>query len=181
MKKTEKMFTGEELAKGWESVGEYRPWWFDTSARYPKVYTMDGKGAPIVWDDEGVEYQVVVTRECTGDDTCAIVLSNKKKRVLIMVHRDLPHVMMHGSVEKKIEWQEYNDKGLWAAKKHCPDYRIEAAVINPKVKTLEKLGVVKTIIKKVMEDKINQKGGDDEPASGKDSKDQGAIEKGQNG
>ena len=67
---------------------------------------------------------------------------------------------------------------MWAAKKHCPDYKLEAVIINPKIKTLEKLGVVKGIIKKVMEAKINQKGGNDEPAPGEDPKDQEPAEKG---
>ena len=178
MKKTEKVFQSDELAKNWESVGAYRPWWFDTSTKYAKIYTFDGKGIPIVWDDEETEFTVEETRECTGDGTCALVLSNKKKRALVLVHRDLPHVMIHGSIEKKIEWQEYTKEGLWAAKKHCPGYKLEAVIMNPKIKTLEKLSVVKGIIRKVMEAKINQKGGNDEPAPGEDPKDQEPVAKG---
>ena len=151
MKKMEMVFKSKELEKGWESIGTYRPWWFDTSTKFAAVYSLDGKGTPIVWDDEGIEFTVEETRECTGINTCAIVLSNKKNRALVLIHRDLPHlihrdlpnVMIHGSIEKEIEWQEYTSLGLWAAKKHCPDYNLEAAIINPMIKTLEGLGVIK--------------------------------------
>ena len=79
---------------------------------------------------------------------------------MIVVHKDLDHVMIYGSVEKKITWDEYNREGLWTVKKHCNEFDLEAVVFNPNLKTLEKHGITKTIIKKVIKakDLIDNKG-----------------------
>ena len=74
MNKAERIYQSEALIEGWGKIEIGRPWWFDTSTKYPDVYTLDGKGAPIVWDDEGVEFTVEETRQCTGDDTCTVIL-----------------------------------------------------------------------------------------------------------
>lgn len=70
---------------------------------YTKRYTLDKQGTSIVWDDE--TFSVEETRQCTGDDTCTIILANKDKKALVLIHRDLDHVLIKGGVEKKIEWQ----------------------------------------------------------------------------
>ena len=151
MNKAELIYQSEALTEGWEKIGSDRPWWFDTSVAYQKRYSLDGRGTPIVWDDEDIDFSVEDTRQCTGGDTCTIILAQNKKRALVMVNRELDAVMVLGGVEKEITWEDYTQKGLWAVKQHIPGYVLEAVIINPKIKTLEKFKVVKSIIKKVIE------------------------------
>lgn len=169
--KKEKVFNSQVVIDGWDGIDQYRTWWFDTSVTYPKRYSLDNEGIPICWDVE--TFPVEETRKCTGDDTCTIVLSNKNKKVLIVIHKDLDHVMIQGSVTKEITWEDYNREGLWAVKKHLPGYALEAVIINPKVKTLEKHKVVKAVIKKVIEAANIMKGKDSGPAKKEDSENQG--------
>jgi hypothetical protein len=162
------IYQSEALNNGWLGIGSDRTWWFDTSEEYQKRYTLDKKGIPIGWDD-GV-YPVEETRQCTGDNTCTIILANKQKKALVLVHKDLDHVLILGSINKKVEWEDYNSQGLWAIKKHLTEYSLDAVIINPKIKTLEKFKVVKAIIKKVIETR-NLEGKDHEPAQEEDTED----------
>jgi len=165
----EMIYQSESLANGWAGIGSNRTWWFDTSEDYGKLYTLDRQGIPIGWCD-GV-YQVEETRQCTRDNTCTIILTNKKQKALVLIHRDLEHVLILGGVDKKVEWEDYNRMGLWAVKKHLTEYDLEAVIINPKIKTLEKFKVVKAIIKKVLETRDLMKGDDHEPAQKEDTAD----------
>ena len=162
MNKAERIYQSEALSEGWEKIGSDRPYWFDTSVAYQKRYTLDGRGIPIVWDDEDIEFPVEDTRQCTGDDICTIILAQNKKKALVMVNRQLDAARVLGGVEKEITWEDYTKKGLWAVKKHIPGYELEAVIINPKIKTLEKFKVVKSIIKKVIETRNFIQGGNHE-------------------
>ena len=171
MNQTERIYQSKSLSEAWGKIEIVRPWWFDTSTKYPDVYTLDGKGAPIVWDDEGVEFSVTETRQCTGDDTGTIILAHNKKRALVMVSGKLEHVKVLGGVQKDVSWEDYTREGLWAVKKHMSDYVLQAVIINPNIKTLEKFKVVKAIIKKVVEARDYIQGGNHEPAIEKNTKD----------
>ena len=169
MNKVERIYQSEALINGWEGIGSHRTWWFETEEEYLKRYTLDRQGIPIVWDDE--VFDVEETRECTGDDTCTIILASEKKKALVLINKDLDHVLIQGSVKKEIDWEDYNREGLWAVKKHCTGYALEAVIINPKIKTLEKFKVVKSIIKKVIEARDFIQGGDHESAGEENKKD----------
>ena len=171
MNQTERIYQSKALTEAWGKIEIGRPWWFDTSTKYPDVYTLDGKGVPVVWDDEAVEFTVAETRQCTGDDTGTIILAHNKKRVLVMVSGKLEHVKVLGGVQKDVSWEDYTREGLWAVKKHMPDYALQAVIINPNIKTLEKFKVVKAIIKKVVEARDYIQGGNHEPAKEKNPKD----------
>ena len=172
MKLFERVFGSEALVKGWKSIGPHRTWWFDLSQVYHKQYSLDGKGTPIYWDDEVFETQV--TRDATVDDTCTAVLSSKNKKAIIIINRHMDHVEIQGSVFHEVSWEDYNRLGLWAVKKHCPGYQLEAVIINPTMKTLKKYKVVKAIINKVveMENLIKAKEKSDEHAEGADTANQ---------
>jgi len=169
--KVEKVFKSQAVIDGWASIDQYRTWWFDTSVTYPKIYSLDNEGIPICWDDE--TFPVEETRKATVDDTCTVILTNKNKKALIVIHKDLDHVMIQGSVTKEVTWENYNREGLWAAKKHCTGYTLDAVIINPKVKTLEKHKVVKAVIKKVIETANIMKGKDSGSAKKEDRENQG--------
>jgi hypothetical protein len=169
MQKMEKVYQSEALINGWESISSHRAFWFDTTEEFAKSYTLDKKGIPIVWDEE--TFEVEETRQATVDDTCTIILTNKKKKVLVLIHRDLDNVVIQGGVVKEVDWGNYNSEGLWAIKKHCTGYTMEAVILNPKIKTLEKFKVVKAIIKKVIETRNLMEGKDHEPAQKKDTED----------
>ena len=171
MNKAERIYQSEALSEGWEKIGNDRPYWFDTSVTYQKRYSLDGRGIPIVWDDEDIEFPVEDTRQCTGDDTCTIILAQNKKRALVMVNRQLDAVRVLGGVEKEVTWEDYTKKGLWAVKQHIAGYALEAVIINPKIKTLERFKVVKSIIKKVIETRSFIQGGKHEPANEENPKD----------
>lgn len=167
MGKMEMIYNSEALISGWLGIGPNRTWWFDTSQDYGKIYSLDRQGIPIVWDDDA--FDVTETKECTGEYTCTIILANKKKKVLVLVHRDLDHVLILGSINKQITWEDYNGRGLWAVKQHLTGYDLEAVIFDPKIKTLEKLKVVKGIIKKVIATRDIMKGKDNEPAQTEDT------------
>ena len=167
----ERVFQSDALTSAWRGIGPARTWWFDTSTNYGKPYSLDGQGIPIWWDDD--VFPVEETRQCTGDDTCTVILSKAKKRVLIVINKALDHVIVQGSVEKMVTWDDYNRQGLWAAKQHCTDYAMTAVVINPLIKTLEKFKVLKSTIKKVIAARDLMKGADNEPAEKADTADQG--------
>ena len=171
MNQTERIYQSKALTEAWGKIEIVRPWWFDSSTKYPDVYTLDGKGVPVVWDDEGVEFTVEETRQCTGDDICSIILSQSKKRALVMVNSKLEHVKVLGGVQKDVSWEDYTRQGLWAVKKHMPDYALQAVIINPNIKTLEKFKVVKAIIKKVVDARDYIQGGNHEPGSEDNPKD----------
>jgi len=171
MNQTERIYQSKALIEAWGKIEIVRPWWFDTSTKYPDVYTIDGKGAPIVWDDEGVEFTVEETRQCTGEDTCTVILSHNKKRALVMVSGKLEQVKVLGGVQKDVSWEDYTREGLWTVKKHMPDYALKAVIINPNIKTLEKFKVIKSIIKKVIEARDFIQGGANESSIEKNTKD----------
>ena len=168
MENLEMVYQGQELSNGWTGIGSYRKWWFDTSEQYSKIYSLDKKGIPIVWDDE--TYNVDEIKQCTKDDVCTIILSDKKKKTLVLIHKDMDHVLIQGAMDKKISWQDYTQFGLWAVKKHCTGFDLEAVIFNPKIKTLEKFGIIKGIIKKIIETRDLTKG-KDHAASKKDKAD----------
>ena len=165
----ETVYQSEALSNGWAGIGSQRTWWFDTTEQYSKIYTLDRQGIPIVWDDE--VFDVEETRQCTKNDTCTIILKDKKKKALVLIHKELDHVLIQGGVAKEIEWEDYNKEGLWAVKKHCTGYNLEAVIFNPKIKTLEKYGIVKTIIKKIINTRDLIRGKDHESAKAKDKAD----------
>ena len=88
-----------------------------------------------------------------------------------MVSGKLKHVKVLGGVQKDISWEDYTREGLWAVKKHMPDYALKAVIINPNIKTLEKFKVVKSIIKKVVEARDYIQGGNHEPGNEENPKD----------
>jgi hypothetical protein len=161
MEQMEMIYQSEALTNGWIGIGSHKNWWFDTSEQYSKIYTLDRQGIPIVWDDE--TFSVEEIRQCTKDDICTIILSDKKKKALVLIHKDLDNVQILGGVEKEIFWEDYKRQGLYAIKKNCDKYNLEAVIFNPKIKTLEKFKVVKAIIKKVIETRDLIKGKDHEP------------------
>ena len=169
MENMEMIYQSEALSNGWAGIGSQRIWWFDTAEQYSKIYTLDRQGIPIVWDDE--TFSVEEIRQCIKDDTCTIILSDNKKKALVLIHKDLDNVQILGGVEKDIFWEDYNRQGLYAIKKHCTGYELEAVIFNPKIKTLEKFKVVKAIIKQVIETRDLIKGKDHEPTQKKDTED----------
>lgn len=171
MKAFEKIYRSEALIRGWTAIGPNRTWWFDTAEAYPKQYTLDRQGIPICWDDD--VFQVEETRLCTGDDTCTILLVDKDKKVLVMIHKDQPNVLIKGAVSKEVTWEDYNREGLWAIKKHCPEYRLDAVIINPKMKTLQKYKILKSLVKEVVKGK--GKGEVNEPAAKTNAKNQASV------
>jgi len=168
MENLEMVYQSEALTNGYAGIDSHRNWWLDTSEQYSKIYSLDKKGIPIVWDDE--TYSVDEIRQCTKNDTCTIILFDKNKKVLVLVHKDLDNVLIQGAVNQEVSWDDYAKFGLWAVKKNCPTFKLEAVVFNPNIKTLEKFKVVKAIIKKVIETRDLTKG-KDHAASKKDKED----------
>jgi hypothetical protein len=105
------------------------------------------------------------------DDICTIILSQNKKRALVMVSSKLEHVKVLGGVQKDVSWEDYTREGLWAVKKHISGFALEAVIINPNIKTLEKFKVVKSIIKKVIEARDFIQGGDHESSNQENTED----------
>jgi len=171
MKNNERIYKNKALTKAWDDMDMFKTWWFDTSDEYPKHYSLDKQGVPICWDD--ITYPVQETIDCTGDDICTIILSNKDQIAILVVNKDLENVMVQGSVTASITWDKYNTKGLLAVREQCPGYKLEAVIINPRIKTLEKFNVVKSIIKKIIEARDFTEGDKNEPANQEDSVHQG--------
>ena len=88
-----------------------------------------------------------------------------------MVNSKLENVKVLGGVQKDVSWEDYSREGLWAVKKHISAFALEAVIINPNIKTLEKFKVVKAIIKKVVEARDYIQGGNHEPGSEENPKD----------
>ena len=169
MKQAERIYQSEALIEGWANIGAGKTWWFDTSEVYQKRYSLDLQGIPIYRDDES--FTPLEIQTCTMEDICTIVLSQNKKRALVMVNSKLAHVKVLGGVQKDVSWEDYTREGLWVVKKHTSGFALEAVIINPNIKTLEKFKVVKTIIKKVVETRDYIQGGNHEPANKENPKD----------
>jgi hypothetical protein len=149
--KGEIVFTGMALQKGWEKV--------NTAERFSKRWSLDGQGVPITWDE--TEYRPEEIREGTGNDVCAAILNNDhQEKLLLVVQSDMPTLLILGKRSRTINWEDYAKEGLYTVKKLLPRSRLEAVVINPTVKTLERFGVVKPIIEGVVEETVFFKGGD---------------------
>ena len=156
---TERIFENEALTRGWENItNDGKTWWFDLD-HYPKIYALDKGEVPIFWDDETHTEEVI--KSCTYDSVCCLILSSGKTKVLVVVHANLPYVVMHGRTSMEIPWAEYATDGFMAIKKHITPYKLDAVVINPTVQTLEKYGVLKAIIQKFIKDAKLIEGGTD--------------------
>jgi len=143
---------------------------FDTVNDYAKKYHLDKKNTPIGWDEP--PYTVEDVKECCGDDACTAILANKKEKVLVIVKADLPYILAEGKAQVRVGWEAYAKDGMMAIKRLFKGYVLDAVVINPKVKTLEGLGVLKAIIHRVMAGKDLMKGATDEPANKPNRKNQ---------
>jgi len=88
MSNKERIYKSAALTEGWDNIGteRHKTWWFTTTESYAKRYSLDKNGVPIYYDEES--FTVPEVRECTGDDTCTIVLSLNKKKLLVMQLRD---------------------------------------------------------------------------------------------
>jgi hypothetical protein len=172
MPNPEEVYQSPALTQGWEGLKERNLYWFDTENDYPRKHHLDRKNAPIGWDE--APYSVEEAWECIGDDTCTAILASGKEKVLVVVKQDLPAVLIQGKDQKEVKWEDYAREGVMAIKGLYPNYSLEAVVINPKIKTLEDLGVLKSIIKRVTEGKDWLKGGENEPARKKARNDQGS-------
>jgi len=170
MKNYEKVYQSDALTEGWRGINKEQTWWFDTSDEYPKSYSLDEQGVPIYWDDD--TFDVEETRQCTGLDTCLIILSHNNKKALVMINKSLDHVLIQGSVKERITWDDYNRRGLWAVKQHITEYSMKAVIINPKIKTLEKFKVVRKMIDEVIKARNAKKGGDHGVVEKQDTEDQ---------
>jgi len=172
MANAEKVYQSPALTQGWENLKDGDFYIFDTVNDYSKKYHLDKKNAPIGWDEEA--YTVDEAKECFEDDACTAILTNKKEKVLVIVKADLPCVLAEGKGQTRIGWESYATDGVMAIKKLFKGYVLEAVVINPKVKTLEGLGVLKAIIQRVMAGKDLTKGADDAPVKEANRKNQGS-------
>jgi hypothetical protein len=170
MTNREKVYQGPALTQGWDSLKDGDLYWFDTVNDYAKKHHLDKKTAPIGWDEEA--YTVDDAKDCCGDDGCTAILANKKEKVLVIVKADLPYVLIEGKTGIRIGWEAYAKDGVMAIKRLLKGYSLEAVVINPKVKTLEALGVLKAIIQRIMAGKDLMKGATDEPAKESNRKNQ---------
>jgi len=167
----EMIFQRHVLTKAWDEIEEKDPCFFDTVNTYPKKYHIDGmKDGPIGWEDDPCTVEDV--KEMIEDETCSAILSNKKDKLLVVVQKTLPAVLVQGKTKQKIPWEDYAKYGVWAIKRNYPDYKLDAVVINPKIKTLEELGVLKSMIKQVLAEKDLVEGGKNEPARKPNRKDQ---------
>jgi hypothetical protein len=170
MSNKERIFKSPALVEGWDNIGKEsrKVWWFTTTESYGKRYSLDKDGCPIWWDDQ--PFPVSAVRESTGDDTCTIILKLNKAKLLVLINKDMPRVLIQGKIKKEIGWDDYTINGLMAVKRHCQKHSMEAVIINPRIKTLEEFGVLKSIIKKVIAARDVLKGDGNEPASKKNTK-----------
>jgi hypothetical protein len=145
----ERVFKNKKLSDGWKNIGTDVPWWFDIGEE-DKADTLGKTGVPILWGDEA--YTIEEIKECTGEEVCSIFLTKDDKKVMVLVNKDLPQILIYETTTKAVTWKDYTKEGLWAIKKQFPDYGLEAVVINPKLKTLEKFGVLSQIINETIND-----------------------------
>ena len=96
-------------------------------------------------------------------------------KLLVVLTKTLPYLLIQGKDQKKIPLEDHGKEGVYGIKKLYPGYRLEAVVVNPGVKTLEKLGVLKSIIKQAVSAKDLLKGEGDAPK--KNRKNQAGPEK----
>jgi hypothetical protein len=162
MPNREKVYQSPALTQGWENLKNGDLYWFDTVNDYAKKHHLDKKTAPIGWDEEA--YTVEMAKECCGDDACTAILTTKKDKVLVIVKADLPDVLAEGKAQVRIGWEAYAKDGVMAIKRLFKGYALEAVIINPKVKTLEGLGVLKATLQRIMAGKDLMKGATDDPA-----------------
>jgi hypothetical protein len=166
----EKIYQNPALTQGWEDLKNGDLYWFDTVNDYPKKHHLDKKTAPIGSDEEA--YTAEEAKECCGDDACTAILATKKDKVLVIVKADLPYVLAEGKAQVRIGWEAYGKDGVLAIKRQFKGYALEAVVINPKVKTLEGLGVLKATLQRIMAEKVLMKGATDDPAGQPNRKNQ---------
>ena len=172
MSHREKVYQSPALTEGWENLQNGDLYWFDTFNDYAKKHHLDKKTAPIGWDEEA--YTVEEAKECVEDDACSAILATKKDKVLVIVKADLPYILVEGKKETRIAWETYAKDGVMAIKRLYKGYSLEAVVINPKVKTLEGLGVLKAVLQRIMAGKDLMKGATDDPADQPNRKNQGS-------
>ena len=172
MANAEKVYQSPALTLGWENLKDGDYYLFDTVNDYSKKYHLDKKNTPIGWDED--PYTVDEAKECFEDDACTAILGNKKEKVLVIVKADLPYILAEGKAQVRVGWEAYAKDGVMAIKRLFKGYVLEAVVINPKVKTLEGLGVIKPIIQRVMAGKDLVKGAEDAPPEKPNRKNQGS-------
>jgi hypothetical protein len=172
MPNPEKVYQSPALTQGWENLEDGDFYLFDTVNDYAKKYHLDKKNTPIGWDED--PYMVEEAKECFEDDACTAILGNQKEKVLVIVKADLPYILAEGKAQVRIGWEAYAKDGVMAIQRLFKGYALEAVVINPKVKTLEGLGVLKAIIHRVMAGKDLMKGATDAPAKKPNRKDKGS-------
>ena len=122
-----------------------------------------------------IVYEVEDVLDCIGDDTIAAILGKGSDKLLVVLTKTLPFLLIQGKDQKKIPLEQHGKEGVYGIKKLYPGYRLEAVVVNPSIKTLEKLGVLKSIVKQAVSAKDLLKGEGD--AHKKNRKDKTSPEK----
>jgi hypothetical protein len=170
MANPEKVYQSPALNQGWENLKDGDLYWFDSVNDYAKKYHLDKKTTPIGSDEEALT--VEEAKDCCGDAACTAILATKKEKVLVIVKADLPYVLAEGKAQVSIGWEAYAKDGVLAIKRLFKGYALEAVIINPKVKTLEGLGVLKATLQRIMAGKDLIKGATDVPADKPNRKNQ---------
>lgn len=152
MKPKEKFYDGKDLKKAWDKVDDAQRWWFDLMDAYSPEQTLDGSGIPII-TDEG-EFSADDIRESTGDNICVVVLGRGPEKVMALINRDLPCLFIVEAASKTITWADYAKEGLRVFQKGYPNHILEGVVVNPKISTLEQLGILSPIIGPVVSRKL---------------------------
>jgi hypothetical protein len=156
------IFQRPALTQGWENLKPGELYFFDTVNKYAKKYHLDlSKDGPIGRDEPSIVYEVEDILGCIGDDTIATILTRGPDKLLVLLTKELPYLLIQGKDQKRISLEDHGKEGIYGIKKLYPDYQLEAVVINPRMKTLEKLGVLKSIIKQAVKAKDFLKGGVD--------------------
>ena len=145
----ETIFNRPALTKAWDEINLKEPCFFDTTNNYAKKDHIDQtKDGPIGWEDDTMTIENCW--DCIEDDVCTAILTKGKDKALVVLERTLPKILIHGKERIEVDWAEYAQEGCWAIREKLEGYRLEAIVINPKVKTLETFGIVKSIIKQAL-------------------------------
>jgi len=167
----EMIFQRPALTQAWANLKEGELYFFDTVTDYGKKYHLDKtKDGPIGIDTD--PYEVEDIFDCIGDDTVTAILGKGKDKVLTVLSKELPYLLIQGKNQIKIPLEDHGKEGVYGIKRLFPDYQLDAVVINPKIKTLEELGVLKSMIKQVLAEKDLVEGGKHEPARKPNRKDQ---------